>query len=60
MDNGEIVYYTIVGLIILIIAFFMAATQKARGYNFWKYFIISNVALWVLYFMIDKFMNSPQ
>lgn len=42
------------GIIIAVIAFFMGATQKARGYNFFRYFLMSNVVLWTIFLMFKK------
>lgn len=53
-------YYIGVGIIIIIVAFFMAATQKARGYNFWRYFIVSIVVLAGIYMMIENLMSKPR
>lgn len=46
--------YFIIGLIIGMLSFFMAATQKARGYNFWRYFIVTNIVLWAIFIMFKK------
>ncbi len=32
----------------------MGATQKARGYNFWRYFLVSNAVLWGIFAIIKK------
>jgi len=53
-------YYTLVGISIIIIAFFMAATQKARGYNFWRYFIVSIVVVAGIYMMIENLIKNPR
>ena len=53
--TGFIIFLAI---LFLGVAFIMAATQKARGYNFWKYFIISYGVLWAFYFLITKLINS--
>jgi len=50
-------FYIILGAIFLVIAFVMGATQKAQGYNFWKYFIISFGVLWAFYFLIIKLIG---
>lgn len=46
--------YVIGGMLIALLSFFMAATQKARGYNFWRYFIVTNIVLWAILFMFKK------
>ena len=51
-------YYIGVGIAILVIAFFMAATQKARGYNFWKYYFISVIVLTSVYLMIENLVTK--
>ena len=53
-------YYILIGFIIIVVAFFMAATQKARGYNFWRYFIVSIVVLAGIYMMFQNFVNKPK
>jgi|GEM_PF-5620082 hypothetical protein len=53
-------YYTIVGIVVVIVAFFMAATQKARGYNFWRYFVVSIVVVAGIYMMIENLINKPR
>lgn len=53
-------YYLIIGIVIIIVAFFMAATQKARGYNFWRYFIVSIVVLIGIYFMLENLITKPK
>jgi hypothetical protein len=51
------VYY-IVGIIIAVFAFFMGATQKAKGLSFWRYFLMSNVVLWAVFMMLLKALNG--
>lgn len=53
-------YYILVGIAIIIVAFFMAATQKARGYNFWRYFIVSIVVCAGIYMMFENFIFKPK
>lgn len=53
-------YYIGVGIAVVIIAFFMAATQKARGYNFWRYFIVSIVVVAGIYMMIENLVLNPK
>lgn len=50
--------YYIAGIAITVVAFFMGATQKARGYNFWRYFIVSNAVLWAIFMMILKALKG--
>ena len=47
-------YYIGIGVLVVVIAFFMAATQKARGYNFWRYFIVSIFIVGGIYFMLEN------
>ncbi|MEN8787651.1 MAG: hypothetical protein ABF264_07490 [Flavobacteriales bacterium] len=53
-------YYIGVGIAVVIIAFFMAATQKARGYNFWRYFIVSIAVVAGIYMMIENLVLNPK
>jgi len=53
-------YYIFIGILVVVIAFFMAATQKARGYNFWRYFIVSIVVVAGIYMMFHNFINNPK
>lgn len=46
--------YWVGGIMITIIAFFMGATQRARGYSFLRYFLMSNVVLWTIFLMFKK------
>ena len=48
------------GILVLVIAFFMAATQKARGYNFWRYFIVSLVIVASIYMMLENLVLKPK
>ena len=50
--------YYIAGILICMVAFFMGATQKARGYNFWRYFIVSNAVLWAIFMMVLKALKG--
>ncbi|MEN8839467.1 MAG: hypothetical protein ABF238_03035 [Flavobacteriales bacterium] len=54
------VYYIFIGITVVIVAFFMAATQKARGYNFWRYFIVSIVVVAGIYMMIENLVLNPK
>jgi len=47
------VYY-IVGTIIVVVAFFMGATQKAKGLSFWRYFLLSSVVLFAIFMTLLK------
>lgn len=53
-------YYIGIGILVVIIAFFMAATQKARGYNFWRYFIVSIFIVGGIYFMLENLVLNPK
>lgn len=53
-------YYIGIGILVVIIAFFMAATQKARGYNFWRYFIVSIFIVAGIYFMLENLVLNPK
>ncbi|MDB9932356.1 hypothetical protein OAD98_02930 [Flavobacteriales bacterium] len=53
-------YYIGIGILVLVIAFFMAATQKARGYNFWRYFIVSLVIVASIYMMLENLVLKPK
>ncbi len=53
-------YYTFIGIAVVVVAFFMAATQKARGYNFWRYFIVSIVVVAGIYMMIENLILNPK
>ncbi len=53
-------YYTGIGILVVVIAFFMAATQKARGYNFWRYFIVSIVIVASIYMMLENLVLKPK
>ena len=50
--------YYITGILILVVAFFMGATQKARGYNFWRYFLVSIAVLWAIFMMLLKALKG--
>ena len=53
-------YYIGIGILIVVIAFFMGATQKARGYNFWRYFIVSIFIVAGIYFMLENLVLKPK
>ena len=53
-------YYIFIGIIVAVIAFFMAATQKARGYNFWRYFIVSIFVVAGIYMMLENLIKNPK
>lgn len=50
--------FYIVGIIISIVAFFMGATQYAKGLSFWRYFLLSNVVLWAIFMTILKALKG--
>lgn len=50
--------YYIAGVSILVVAFFMGATQKAKGLSFWRYFLLSNVVLWAILMMLIKALKG--
>ena len=50
--------YYIAGTIIIVVAFFMGATQKAKGLSFWRYFLLSNVVLWAVFMTLLKALKG--
>ena len=53
-------YYIFIGIIVAVIAFFMAETQKAIVYNFCRYFIVSIFVVAGIYMMLENLIKNPK